>query len=204
MDVVGNNISNVNTTGFKRGRVTFQDMIYQQSGGAAKPTAEVGGVNPKEVGLGMQIAAIDTLHTQGSLQSTGVVTDLAINGQGFFVLADGENQVYTRAGDFNVDENGTLVNPGNGLKVQGWMAENIGGETIVETSRNVGDITIPIGGKDPARETSRIEFACNLDKRMPTVPPNADDAATRKGTWNTSIEVYDTFGQKHELQAAFR
>ena len=84
MDVIGNNISNVNTNGFKRGRVNFQDMISQQLSGAAKPTDELGGVNPKEVGLGMTVASIDNVFTQGNLQSTGISTDLAIQGNGFF------------------------------------------------------------------------------------------------------------------------
>src|SRR5215510_14006075 len=86
MDVIGNNISNINTYGFKKNRVNFQDILYQQLQGAARPTDEIGGVNPKEVGLGMSIASIDTIHVQGSLQSTGIQTDLAITGQGFFVL----------------------------------------------------------------------------------------------------------------------
>src|SRR5512143_2207006 len=89
MDVIGNNISNVNTTGFKKGRVTFQDMLSQTLTGAAKPTEEVGGVNPQQVGLGMTVSTIDTIHTQGALQSTGVTTDLAVQGNGFFVLQDG-------------------------------------------------------------------------------------------------------------------
>ncbi|MDR2864609.1 MAG: flagellar hook protein FlgE [Spirochaetaceae bacterium] len=204
MDVVGNNIANVNTSGFKRSRVNFQDMIYQMLGGAARPTEDVGGVNPKEVGLGMSVASIDTIHLQGSLQSTGNITDLAIVGQGFFVLGDGANKVYTRAGDFNIDSQGLLVNPSNGMKVQGWMAENINGATILEVSRDVGDLTIPIGSKDPARETSRIEFACNLDKRTPVIPEGSTDpVAIQAGTWNTSIEIYDSFGQTHYLQAAF-
>ncbi|MDR3301285.1 MAG: flagellar hook protein FlgE, partial [Spirochaetaceae bacterium] len=203
MDVVGNNIANVNTTGFKRGRVNFQDMIYQQLGGAARPTEETGGVNPKEVGLGMAVASIDTLHTQGSLQSTGNITDLAIVGQGFFVLGEGRNKVFTRAGDFSLDSAGLFVNPSNGMKVQGWMAENIGGQAILETSRDTGDITIPIGGKDPARQTSRVDFACNLDKRTPPIAEGADAAAVRQGTWNTSIEIYDSFGELHYLQAQF-
>jgi len=125
MDVVGNNISNVNTTGFKKGRVEFQDLLYQQMSGSARPTTEVGGVNPKEVGLGMSVASIDTIHTQGSLQTTGVGTDLAIQGQGFFLLKDGEKAFYTRAGDFGVDQAGTLVNPANGMRVQGWMARDV-------------------------------------------------------------------------------
>ena len=203
MDVVGNNIANINTTGFKKGRVNFQDMLYQQLQGAARPTEEIGGVNPKEVGLGMSIAAIDTIHTQGSLQSTGNITDLAIMGQGFFVLAEGNNQLYTRAGAFGLDNEGTLVNPANGMKVQGWMTETVDGVTLLEVSRNVGDITIPIGGKDPARATNLVEFACNLDKRTPFIPEGADEAAVRQGTWNTQIEIYDTFGQIHILQTTF-
>ena len=112
MDVLGNNISNVNTTGFKKGRVNFQDLLYQQMSGAARPTEEVGGVNPKEVGLGMMIASIDTIHTQGSLQTTGVGTDLAIQGNGFFMVNNVAAQtLLTRAGAFQVDAStGNLVN----------------------------------------------------------------------------------------------
>ena len=117
MDVIGNNISNVNTTGFKRARVQFQDMISQQMSGAAKPTDEKGGVNPKEVGLGMTVASIDNIFNQGNLQSTGVSTDLAIQGNGFFVMKDGEKSYYTRNGAFGIDMNGTLVNPANGMRV---------------------------------------------------------------------------------------
>ncbi|MDR2842500.1 MAG: flagellar hook protein FlgE [Spirochaetaceae bacterium] len=204
MDVVGNNISNVNTTGFKKGRVNFQDMLYQQLGGAARPTDEVGGVNPKEVGLGMTIASIDTIHTQGSLQSTGNLNDLAISGQGFFILAQGNSTVYTRAGDFSLDRDGTMVNPSNGMKVQGWMAENINGTTILEVSRDAGDIKIPVGGKDPAKATTRVEFACNLDKRLPEIPEGTtDEAVLRASRWNTSIKVYDSFGETHYMEAQF-
>jgi flagellar hook protein FlgE len=203
MDVVGNNISNINTTGFKKGRVNFQDMLYQQLQGAARPTEEIGGVNPKEIGLGMSVASIDTIHTQGSLQTTGVGTDLAIMGQGFFVLKEGQNTLFTRAGDFNLDAGGTLVNPANGMKVQGWMAEDINGSTILNVSRDVGDLMIPMGGKDPARATNRIEFACNLDKRMPQIPEGASALDVANGTWDTQIKVYDTFGATHTLQALF-
>ena len=128
MDVIGNNISNVNTTGFKRGRVNFQDMISQQIAGAAKPTEELGGVNPKDVGLGMTIATIEQVFTQGNLQTTGVSTDVAIQGNGFFILKNGDESFYTRNGAFGIDKDGTLVNPSNGMRVQGWMANEINGE----------------------------------------------------------------------------
>jgi flagellar hook protein FlgE len=204
MDVVGNNLANINTTGFKKGRVQFQDMLYQQLQGAARPTDTLGGVNPKEVGLGMAIASIDTIHNQGSFQSTGVGTDLAIQGTGFFVLKEGENSYYTRAGAFNVDENGTFVNPGNGMKVQGWMAREVDGVQVLDVSRDTEDITIPVGSKDPARATTMVNFACNLDKRLLEIPAeNPTDLQIRQGTWNTEIKVYDSFGEEHTLQVEF-
>jgi flagellar hook protein FlgE len=202
MDVVGNNISNINTTGFKKGRVNFQDMLYQQLAGAARPTEDVGGVNPKEVGLGMSVASIDTIHTQGSLQSTGVGTDLAITGNGFFILKEGANAYYTRAGAFSADEQGNLVNPSNGWFVQGWMAENINGTMVLDVSRDTENIVIPTGGKDPARATTTVNFACNLDKRMPYIPAEgANELDIAAGTWTTSIKIYDSFGEEHTLRA---
>jgi flagellar hook protein FlgE len=203
MDVLGNNIANVNTTGFKKGRVNFQDLLYQQMSGAARPTEEVGGVNPKEVGLGMMIASIDTIHTQGSLQTTGVGTDLAIQGQGFFVLKNGEKTFFTRAGAFGLDRDGTLVNPANGLRVQGWMAREVGGTTRIDTARDVEDLIIPVGSKDPAKATTSVNFACNLDKRTPEIPENAGPGAVLDGTWSTDFKIYDNFGQEHTLRVDF-
>ncbi|MDR2747627.1 MAG: flagellar hook protein FlgE [Treponema sp.] len=203
MDVVGNNIANINTTGFKRNRVNFQDILYQQLQGAAHPTEELGGVNPKEVGLGMSIASIDTIHIQGSLQTTGVGTDLAISGTGFFILQEGNRTMYTRAGAFSVDETGLMVNPANGMKVQGWMAREAGGETFIDVSRQVEDLTIPVGGKDPARATTTVNFACNLGKQIPEIPENPTEAELRRGTWTTAIEIFDSFGQAHNLQVQF-
>jgi flagellar hook protein FlgE len=126
LDVIGNNIANVNTYGFKKGRTIFKDLVSQQIAGASGPDPNNGrgGVNPKQVGLGMQLAAIDTVHTQGSLQTTGRALDLAISGDGFFVLGDvnGNNRLYTRAGNFYLDSNGNIVSAdgryllGNGNK----------------------------------------------------------------------------------------
>ena len=203
MDVIGNNISNINTTGFKRNRVNFQDLLYQQLQGAARPTEDVGGVNPKEVGLGMSIASIDTLHIQGAFQTTGVQTDLAIKGNGFFVLDDKGTQLYTRAGAFSVDSDGIMVNPANGMKVQGWMAREVNGFNILDVSSPVGQLVIPIGGKDPARETSIVNFACNLDKRIPELPENPTGDQILRSTWSTTIDIFDSFGDKHILQVDF-
>lgn len=116
LDVIGNNISNVNTYGFKKGRTVFKDMVSQSISGASAPAGGNGGTNPKQVGLGAQLAAIDTVHTQGSLQTTGRSLDLSISGDGFFQLTDGGNTVYSRAGNFYLDSTGTLVNS-DGLKL---------------------------------------------------------------------------------------
>ncbi|WMT17944.1 flagellar basal body rod protein FlgG [Parageobacillus toebii] len=137
LDVIGNNIANVNTYGFKKGRTIFKDLVSQQIAGASGPTANRGGVNPKQVGLGSQLAAIDTVHTQGSLQTTGRPLDLAISGDGFFVLGEGVNSnaivnpVYTRAGNFYLDKQGNIVNA-DGLYLMGE-----------DTAGNISKINIP-------------------------------------------------------------
>ncbi|MCF6137113.1 flagellar basal body rod protein FlgG [Pseudalkalibacillus berkeleyi] len=124
LDVLGNNIANVNTYGFKKGRTTFKDLVSQQISGASAPNANRGGVNPKQVGLGSQLSTIDTIHTQGSLQTTGRPLDLSISGDGYFIVSDGTNEFYTRAGNFYLDEQGTLVNS-DGLKLQDSNRANI-------------------------------------------------------------------------------
>lgn len=203
MDVIGNNISNVNTTGFKRGRVNFQDMISQQVGGAAKPTEELGGVNPKDVGLGMTIATIEQVFSQGNLQTTGVSTDVAIQGNGFFILKDGDESFYTRNGQFGLDSNGTLVNPANGQRVQGWMARDLNGEQIVQTAATPTDLVVPVGSKDPAKATENVLFACNLNKNTPEILEGASESDIAKGTWGTEQKIYDSFGNEHILSVSF-
>ncbi|KGA98245.1 flagellar basal body rod protein FlgG [Alkalihalobacillus alcalophilus ATCC 27647 = CGMCC 1.3604] len=119
LDTIGNNIANVNTFGFKKGRTTFSDMVSQELSGATAPVAGGrGGVNATQVGLGMQLASIDTIHTQGSLQNTSRALDLGISGDGYFVVTDGDAEYYTRAGNFYLDAAGNLVNS-SGLQVLG-------------------------------------------------------------------------------------
>ena len=204
MDVIGNNVSNVITTGFKRGRVNFQDMISQQLSGAARPTEELGGVNPKEVGLGMTIATIEQVFTQGNLQSTGVSTDVAIQGNGFFIMKNGEESFYTRNGAFGLDRDGTLVNPANGMRVQGWMARELNGEMVVSTAATPTDLVIPVGSKDPAKATTNVNFACNLNKNTPEILEGASASDIAKGTWSTEQKIYDSFGNEHLLNVSFR
>lgn len=207
MDVIGNNISNVNTFGFKKGRATFQDILSQTMAGAAKPQEEKGGVNPKQVGLGMSVAAIDTIHTQGALQTTGVNTDVAVQGEGFFIQQAGSERVYTRNGAFGLDANGFLVNPANGFKVQGYgVIENPDGTTTVDRQSGLGDVEIPRGEKISARATQNISYRCNLDSRTPVIldPENASAKDQIEGTWRASIDAYDSRGNNQKIQLNFR
>lgn len=159
MDVIGNNIANVNTTGFKAGRATFQDILSQTVTGAASAQGNRGGTNPKQIGLGMGIASIDTLFTDGSVQSTGKNTDLCISGNGFFILGDGSKQYYSRAGAFEFDSAGNYVVPGSGLKVQGWMADSTG---AINSNAGVTDIVVPVGQTMAATATTKGTYSQNL------------------------------------------
>ncbi|HWR24240.1 MAG TPA: flagellar hook-basal body complex protein [Feifaniaceae bacterium] len=131
MDVIGNNISNVNTAGYKASRVVFQDIYSQTLSPASANATTVGGTNPKQVGLGSSLASIDVLHTASASQYTGVPLDLAIEGSGFFVIRNNGQEFYTRAGNFGTDNSNYLVN-GNGAYVLGYMGD-----------------TTPVPGADP-------------------------------------------------------
>ncbi len=161
MDVIGNNIANVNTPGFKRSRMTFQDMLYQTIRGASRPVdGGRGGTNPMQVGMGASIGSIDTLMTGSSPQDTGKNTDLAIEGDGFFVVSDGSRNYYTRAGAFDFDRDGYLVNA-NGMHVMGWMADGSG--KIDNNPNKVQNIRINKEIQEPARATNQIVLNGNLD-----------------------------------------
>ncbi|EKR92121.1 flagellar hook-basal body protein [Leptospira santarosai str. CBC379] len=214
MDVIGNNISNVNTHGFKTERVTFQDMISQELRGASEPKENIGGVNPQQVGLGSLIAAIDKIMTQGSLQTTGKYTDVAMSGEGFFIVKDGDKQFYTRAGAFNLDKNGYYVNPANGLKVQGWNSRlDEKGNKFINSSASIEDIIIPVYSKEPAKATTQIDFKSNLNSSAPSVPPDATqeeitamindpDPKMRRGHV-TTIKTFDDQGIQREFKMEF-
>ncbi|WP_404997037.1 flagellar basal body rod protein FlgG [Caldifermentibacillus hisashii] len=140
LDVIGNNIANVNTFGFKKGRITFKDAMYQTIGSASEKTDTRGGINAKQVGLGSEIASIDTIHTESSLQNTSRPLDLAItNGDGYFVVNDGGQYYFTRAGNFYIDKNGFLVNS-DGYRVQ--KIKNTENPENAE-NRETEDIKIP-------------------------------------------------------------
>ncbi len=160
MNVIGNNVSNINTIGFKSGRSIFQEALVQSLRGAGRPSAISGGTNPVQLGLGMNVASIDNLFTQGGLELTGQITDLAIQGNGFFILSDGSQKYYTRAGAFGFDANSYLVNPSNGLYVQGKMADANG---VIPATATVGNIILPFGQQDPANATTEVAYGNNLD-----------------------------------------
>lgn len=140
MDVIGNNISNINTLGYKGSRITFKEMLSQTMKGASAPDAErgTGGTNPVEIGLGVSLGSIDSDMSSGNLQPTGKQSDVAIQGDGFFVVNDGKQDFYTRAGSFSFDKEGYLFSSVNGFRVQGWVADedgnlnNIGPDTVTE------------------------------------------------------------------------
>ncbi len=189
MDVIGNNIANVNTIAFKSSRVTFQEVFNQTIRGASSPSGDRGGTNPQQVGLGMALASIDTFHTQGNLQPTGNNTDLAIQGNGFFILSEGGSHLFTRAGNFSTDSSGYLVNP-DGLRVQGWMAQD--GQFPALDVDNLTDIRIPLGTTIPPKATTRITFGYNLDART-----------SIGNSYTTEVKVYDSLGEPHSVTITF-
>ena len=162
MDVVGNNVANVNTIGFKKGRITFVDVLSQTMSAATGPEGNIGGKNATQIGLGDTVAVVDNIFSQGSLQATSKITDMAIQGDGFFIVSDdgGKTYRYTRAGDFSFDAAGNLVNP-EGFIVQGWMAND---ETHkINTAASIENIVIPQDKTVPAGITKNITIKANLN-----------------------------------------
>ncbi len=187
MDVVGNNIANVNTTGFKSSNVVFQDVLSQVIRGGGAAAEELGGTNPAQVGLGSRIAAITTNFGQGALQRTGRATDLAIQGDGFFAVEQAGQQLYTRAGSFSVDALGRLVTQ-EGAFVQGWGANAAGN---VNTNAGVGKLTIPVGDLTAPITTDRVSIGGNLpgDADTGTVIANSVEIFDEQGTpWTLSVQ----------------
>ncbi len=162
MDVEGNNIANVNTSGFKFSRANFSDLLSQSSKIATAPQGNRGGKNPMQVGLGTEINSVTKMFSQGSIQTTSKNTDLAIQGNGFFVVSPdaGVTYKYTRNGDFVFDANGNFVN-NQGLIAQGWVRDDTTGQ--IDSTAPIGDINIPPGLTTPARETSILNIKANLN-----------------------------------------
>jgi flagellar hook-basal body protein len=168
MDVIGNNIANVNTTGFKSSRTTFADTLSQTLTGASSPQDGLGGTNPKQIGLGTGVASIDMLFTDGSVQSTGKNTDLCLSGNGLFVVKQGNQTYYTRDGAFAFDADGNYVLPSSGLYVQGWMATD-GVLPTTKNESNMTKITIPSDKSMAAKATGTVTYENNLNASVPTI-----------------------------------
>jgi flagellar hook protein FlgE len=161
LDVIANNIANINTYGFKASRVTFSDLLNQVLQAGSSPQGERGGTNPMQIGLGVKLASIDTVIGQGSIQNTGNPRDLAIDGDGFFIVKGGGGSYFTRTGNFNLDYNGTLLT-GDGLKVQGYTQVTADGLSI-DPNSSINDIRINFGEKLPARATNEVRYRSNLE-----------------------------------------
>jgi flagellar hook protein FlgE len=194
MDVIGNNISNVNTVGYKSSGVIFSDLLSQVIRGAGVPTAGAvgnGGTNPAQVGLGVKLAGISTSFSQGAAQLTGRATDLSIQGDGFFVARQGNENLYTRAGSLSFDALGRLVSPDGGI-LQGWSADANG---AINTNSAVGDITMPLGQSIAPMASQNVRLGGNL---------NATPLGTYPGNeLITSITVYDDQGTARNLTFGF-
>lgn len=195
LDVIGNNIANVNTYGYKKGRVTFKDLVSQQIAGASGPTVSQGGTNPKQVGLGSSIGSVDTVQTQGSLQTTGRPLDLAISGDGFFIVNQGAQNYYTRAGNFYIDDKGMLVNS-DGMRVLGYGVDNNGqiNKAGGLTKLHISDNTI----KQP--KTSSVTVVGNLDKSK-FVDPSGNQIAPAQDPIN--FKIFDATGAEHDATVTF-
>ena len=171
LDVAGNNLANVNTIGYKSSRILFSELLSQVLKRASQPTGTTGGVNPQQIGSGVQVASISPDMSQGNLLNTNSPLDLAIEGEGYFVLSDGSQNVYTRAGAFTVDADSNLVDPSTGYIVQriGTIGESDGFQTP-----GVTNIKVPYDVAMPANATSEIKVAGNLsaDATLETVQTN--------------------------------
>jgi flagellar hook protein FlgE len=191
LSVIGDNIANMNTIGFKSSRVSFGDVLSQSLAGAS---------GSSQIGRGVLVRSVDPTFTQGSFESTANGLDLAIDGDGFFIVNDSSSRYYTRAGQFSLDKEGNIVNPDN-LVMQGYLADING-----NISGTLGDLTIG-SAQSPANATTTADVAVNLDA-VATVPAaaftldgNGDGTDNDPANFNSSstMTVYDSQGGPHEV-----
>jgi len=197
MDVIAHNISNVNTVGFKSSRVTFNDVFSQTISGASRANESTGkgGTNPMQIGLGVNVASIDKNMGTGAAQRTDRALDLMINGDGFFIVTDASGTYFTRAGAFELDEQGYLV-MGNGMRVNGWdTVKKTTGETVIQP-----DLVKPIqiaGDKEymPPSTSTYVDVVGNLNA----------EAVLNSGTGEhvASLSVYDSIGNRWVMDCTY-
>jgi len=219
IDMISNNIANTGTVGFKAQRMTFADQFYQQIGSPSGPTTTSGGVNPEDMGLGVQVGSIDTEFAQGGMETTGINTDLALNGDGFFILNNPSgtaSPTYTRDGAFSLNSNGLFYSTDTGLAVMGYMANSAG---QVQNTGTPGAITIPIGLQEQATATGSgvkvgpsnnddvfdVALGGNLDQtNWSQAFQNAVGASANPGAAVTvSTTLYDSLGNAHEATITY-
>ncbi len=193
LDVVGNNLANLNTTGYKTQRTLFKDLVYQTLNPGSAPSGSLGGTNPSQNGFGVAVGSVDSLFQQGSINPTGRSLDAAIQGAGFFVVSDGSTTAFTRAGSFAVDAAGFLIDPNTGFRVQrtGTVGE---GNAVTPGFQVTGnnDIRVPFGAGAPGVQTSTVNFQGNLSSTL----------AVGQST-TTAIQVYDSQSTPRALTVTF-
>jgi flagellar hook protein FlgE len=182
LGVIGNNLANLNTIGFKSSTVSFQDLVSQTVGGTS--------ANPMQVGLGVTTGSISPMFGQGSIQNTSEATNVAIQGNGFFIVRGADGLAYTRAGNFSFDSNGALVTP-DGYRVQGYTQVDPL-TNVVSTTSQVADFVVPPGVLRAPTPTSTF---CALT--------NLDSTAAVGGTFTTSVQMYDAEGAPHVLTVTY-
>ena len=215
MDVIGNNIANVNTYGYKAQRATFSDMFYQSLSGAsaADSASGRGGKNGMQIGMGTQIGSIDSLMGRGSTESTGNSTDVAINGDGFFIVRNGEtgSYMFTRAGNFGIDENGNLATS-DGFNVYGWTKyeKQADGSYKFDANGSVGPINIYSDSNNgnkkvlAAKASDSASFNGKLDSSEEAKGTGPDDIGDDpEAQYTTTMTVYDSLGNKHDVKVSF-
>ncbi|MGE5545159.1 MAG: flagellar hook protein FlgE [Bacillota bacterium] len=201
MDVIGNNIANVNTYGFKKARVVFRDTLYQTMSTGSAPQNNRGGTNQMAVGLGMKLGSIDTICTPSPSQSTGKNTDLCINGNGYFMVQHGDEVLYTRNGAFDFDVNGNFYSVGNGALVLGWIADPNNNWTI-DTNDNHGPISIGSLSTLLPQASTKMTFTGNLNFSTAQSDPD-DTAPVINEPVITSKDVIDSRGNTHTISFRF-
>jgi flagellar hook protein FlgE len=215
LDVIGNNIANVNTIGYKQQRATFNDIFSQTLSGASAPDGNMGGVNPKQIGLGAKIASIDTLMTPGGPQYTGNSSDVSISGNGFFIVQGGQrgNYQFTRAGNFGVDKAGNLTV--GGMLVCGWQdyggKRQADGSYVYDTQKPVEPMNLFTdrynGNKRiiAPKATTHAKLSGNLDPGKAAKGTALDDIGTppSPADYTGTMTAYDSLGNSYEVQVKF-
>lgn len=198
MDVIGNNIANVNTVGYKSSSVVFSDLMYQTTQNASGANAQTGrgGINPRQIGLGVKSAAIETnIETEGASQNTGNPFDIQIAGSNFFIVSDGSQNFFTRAGAFKIDGNGTLVMATNGYNVMGWQADEEG--NIIKDTVSAMQPMKTENLTAPPEATTKAYMTGIIDKNDTNLDPAGMGLVS-------TIEFFDAEGYSYTAKFAFK